>query len=96
LEWKFKVWDTELINIFILVLQSNKLAVLDHPFQYGPVIKLPLQINHMGLINPQQLLQIDQSDNFDTAFSQVHWVILECLSHDLKNIESQNPKLQNS
>jgi hypothetical protein len=24
----------------------------------------------MALINPQRLLQIDQSDNFDTSFSQ--------------------------
>jgi len=43
-------------------------------FQYGPVIKLPLQIlpsqmaNHMGWINLQRSLQIDQSDNFDNFF----------------------------
>ena len=27
-------------------------------------------VNHMTLINPQRLLNVDQSDNFDPAFSQ--------------------------
>ena len=49
------------------------------PFQYGPVIKLPLHIsqchmvNHMALTNAKRLLNIDQSDNFDTTISQVFW-----------------------
>jgi hypothetical protein len=49
---------------------------LDYSFQYGPEIKLPLQIlpsmhdQPYGMINPQWLLQVDQSDNFDTAFSR--------------------------
>ena len=48
-------------------------------FQYGPVIKLPLHIsqchmvNHMALTNAKRLLNIDQSDNFDTTISQVFW-----------------------
>ena len=50
-----------------------------YPFQYGPVIKLPLHIsqchmvNHMALTNAKRLLNIDQSDNFDTTISQVFW-----------------------
>ena len=45
----------------ILIWHSNKLALLDYPFQYGPVIKLPLRIsqchmvNHMALTNLQRL-----------------------------------------
>ena len=54
-------------------------SVVDGPFQYGPVIKLPLHIsqchmvNHMALTNAKRLLNIDQSDNFDTTISQVFW-----------------------
>ena len=48
-------------------------------FQYGQVIKLPLHIsqchmvNYMALTNAKRLLNIDQSDNFDTTISQVFW-----------------------
>ena len=41
---------------------------LNQSFQYGPIIKLPLQI--LLSMHDQRLLQVDQSDNFDTAFSQ--------------------------
>ena len=43
-----------------------KIVIIAHwSFQYGPVIKLPLQIL------PSMAYGIDQSDNFDTTFSQV-------------------------
>ena len=55
-------------------------------------------INHMALINPQRLLNIDQSDNFDTTFSQVFLVNLlldpiGMLIPCLKKYWITNPKL---
>ena len=62
---------------------------------------------HLYPIYVLGLLQIDQSDNFDATFSQVfltfdiqngkfitgpYWT--HCLSHDLKYLGSQNPKLE--
>ena len=40
---------------------------LHQSFQYGPVIKLPLQI--LPSMHDQRLLLIDQSHNFDAALS---------------------------
>ena len=34
---------------------------------------LDIPINHMALTNAKRLLNIDQSDNFDTTISQVFW-----------------------
>ena len=74
------------------------------PFQYGPVIKLPLHIsqchmvNHMALTNAKRLLNIDQSDNFETTISQVFLLNLllnpiGMLIPILKSLGLQNPKL---
>ena len=73
-------------QLFLVKLKSvvdgpilHSKSVVDGPFQYGPVIKLPLHIsqchmvNHMALTNAKRLLNIDQSDNFDTTISQVFW-----------------------